>query len=143
VESRIRGNRRSHAGTGERHRRLPAAEHRTGCEEHYGHHSDGGNGRGQSSAIGSQRGLQHYGHRHGRRRSIGFLRDANPNAASGSRQQLQIAWQAEDTDGDRMVYNLSFRGEGEREWKMLKANTHETTFAWMVTRWPTANIFSR
>ncbi|MBI2681348.1 MAG: hypothetical protein HYX25_10145 [Candidatus Solibacter usitatus] len=44
-------------------------------------------------------------------------------------QQIQIAWQAEDADGDRLAYNLSFRGEGEQEWKLLKANTHDTTFA--------------
>jgi len=44
-------------------------------------------------------------------------------------QQVQIAWQAEDADGDRLVYNLSFRGEGEQEWKLLNANTHDTTFA--------------
>ncbi len=46
-------------------------------------------------------------------------------AARASGQQLAIAWQAEDSDGDRLVYNLQFRGEGEREWKTLKANLAE------------------
>ncbi len=42
--------------------------------------------------------------------------------ARASGQQLVIAWQAEDPDGDRLTYNVAFRGEGEREWKTLKAN---------------------
>jgi len=45
--------------------------------------------------------------------------------ARGSNSQLVLTWQAEDTDGDRMTYNIYFRGEGEREWKMLKANHTE------------------
>ncbi len=44
-------------------------------------------------------------------------------------QQLNISWQGEDPDGDRLVYSLWFRGEGERDWKLLKANMHENTFA--------------
>jgi hypothetical protein len=42
--------------------------------------------------------------------------------------QIQISWQADDPDGDRLIYNLYFRGEGEREWKLLKANMSENTF---------------
>jgi hypothetical protein len=44
-------------------------------------------------------------------------------------EQLQITWQAEDPDGDRMVYTLAFRGEGEREWKLLKSNLFENTYS--------------
>lgn len=33
---------------------------------------------------------------------------------------LWITWQAEDPDGDKLVYSLEFRGDGEREWKLLK-----------------------
>lgn len=43
-------------------------------------------------------------------------------------QHINISWQAEDTDGDRLVYTLSFRGEDEREWKLLRSNLHENTF---------------
>jgi hypothetical protein len=42
--------------------------------------------------------------------------------------QIQIAWQADDPDGDKLIYNLYFRGEGEREWKLLKANMIENTY---------------
>jgi len=44
-------------------------------------------------------------------------------------QQINISWQGEDPDGDRLVYSLWFRGEGEHEWKLLKANTHESAFS--------------
>jgi len=42
-------------------------------------------------------------------------------------QQINITWQAEDPDGDRLIYALYFRGEGEREWKLLKAQLRENT----------------
>ncbi|MEK7404291.1 MAG: hypothetical protein AAB225_04215 [Acidobacteriota bacterium] len=44
-------------------------------------------------------------------------------------EQLQITWQAEDADGDRMVYSLYFRGEDEREWKALKTNISENSYS--------------
>lgn len=44
-------------------------------------------------------------------------------------EQVQITWQAEDPDGDRLVYSLHFRGEEEREWKLLKANLSENTYS--------------
>ncbi|MGE5644894.1 MAG: hypothetical protein ACM336_03775 [Acidobacteriota bacterium] len=44
-------------------------------------------------------------------------------------EQLQVTWQADDPDGDRMVYSLYFRGEEEREWKLLRANLTENTYA--------------
>jgi hypothetical protein len=43
-------------------------------------------------------------------------------------QQIVVSWQAEDPDGDRLVYNLYFRGEDERQWKLLKGNLHESAF---------------
>ncbi|HWR52445.1 MAG TPA: hypothetical protein VN428_15140 [Bryobacteraceae bacterium] len=41
-------------------------------------------------------------------------------AMSRTGENLQITWQAEDPDGDRMVYAVYFRGEDEREWKLLR-----------------------
>jgi hypothetical protein len=63
--------------------------------------------------------------------------DAAPVASTGtptqtlsraSAQQLQIAWQADDPDNDKLVYQLDFRGDGEREWKTLRRNLHENTY---------------
>ncbi len=53
---------------------------------------------------------------------------------SGS-QQLQLAWQADDPDGDKLTYSVYFRGVGnpgqepEREWKLLKANLTDNAYA--------------
>jgi hypothetical protein len=43
----------------------------------------------------------------------------------GVSQQIQISWQTEDPDGDRLVYTLYFRGEEESQWKLLRANFTE------------------
>ncbi len=47
-----------------------------------------------------------------------------PRAAS---QQITVAWQAEDPDGDRLVYNVYFRGEDETQWKLLRGDTHDNS----------------
>lgn len=64
--------------------------------------------------------------------------DAAPPASAGTptqtasraaSQQINISWQAEDPDGDRLVYSLWFRGEDEHEWKLLRTNLHENSYA--------------
>jgi hypothetical protein len=45
-----------------------------------------------------------------------------------SGQQMQVIWQADDPDGDKLSYTLYFRGEDEREWKLLRANMSENTY---------------
>jgi hypothetical protein len=45
--------------------------------------------------------------------------------SSGS--QIQISWQADDADGDRLVYGVYFRGEDETQWKMLRTNMFENS----------------
>src|SRR5579872_129371 len=47
----------------------------------------------------------------------------------GGSQQTQIAWQADDPDGDRLIYTVYFRGEGEREWKLLKSNLYDNSLS--------------
>jgi hypothetical protein len=42
-------------------------------------------------------------------------------------QQITLVWQADDPDGDRLVYNVYFRGEDETQWKLLKAAVHENS----------------
>ena len=42
-------------------------------------------------------------------------------------QQLQISWQADDPDGDRLTYWLFFRGEDEQEWKLLRPAIFENS----------------
>jgi hypothetical protein len=45
----------------------------------------------------------------------------------GSGSQIQVTWQADDPDGDRLVYSLYFRGEDEKEWKLLRSNMSENS----------------
>jgi len=42
-------------------------------------------------------------------------------------QQITVTWQGEDPDGDRLVYNVYFRGDDETQWKLLKADLHENS----------------
>jgi hypothetical protein len=42
-------------------------------------------------------------------------------------QQITISWQADDPDGDRLIYNVYFRGGDEMQWKVLKSATHDTS----------------
>jgi hypothetical protein len=56
--------------------------------------------------------------------SAGTPTQTLPRAAA---QQITLTWQAEDPDGDRLVYNVYFRGEDESQWKLLRANTHDNS----------------
>jgi hypothetical protein len=42
--------------------------------------------------------------------------------------QLMISWQADDPDNDKLVYALWFRGEDEKEWKLIKNQLQENTY---------------
>ncbi len=44
-----------------------------------------------------------------------------------SAQQITVTWQAEDPDGDRLVYALYFRGDDETQWKLFKGDLHEAS----------------
>ncbi len=53
---------------------------------------------------------------------------ANAPAQTVSRglaQQIQITWQADDVDGEKLSYSVFFRGEDESQWKPLKTNIAE------------------
>ncbi len=43
-------------------------------------------------------------------------------------EQLVISWQAEDTDGDRLAFTLSFRGENERRWIDLRTDAGDSSY---------------
>lgn len=62
--------------------------------------------------------------------------EAGPSTLSGTptqtvsrglSQQIQLTWQADDSDGDRLVYAVWFRGEDETQWKVLRTNLQETS----------------
>jgi len=43
-------------------------------------------------------------------------------------QQITVSWQAEDPDGDRLVYTLYFRSEDATQWMVLKGGMHDNSF---------------
>lgn len=47
--------------------------------------------------------------------------------ARAALQQITLAWQADDPDNDRLVYNVYFRPEDETQWMVLKSGLHETS----------------
>ena len=51
---------------------------------------------------------------------------ATQTVSRGVSQQIQIVWQAEDADGDKLAYSLYFRAEDETNWKLLRGNMAES-----------------
>jgi len=41
--------------------------------------------------------------------------------------QTQVSWQADDPDGDRLVYSLYFRAEDETNWHLIRSRMFENT----------------
>jgi len=56
--------------------------------------------------------------------SAGTPTQTLPRASS---DQITVTWQAEDPDGDRLVYAIYFRGDEETQWKLLKGDMHENS----------------
>jgi len=63
--------------------------------------------------------------------------DAAPVSSTGTptqtlsratQQQLILSWQADDPDGDKLIYEVDFRGEGERDWIPLKKDLHDNAY---------------
>lgn len=44
-----------------------------------------------------------------------------------------FAWKAEDTDGDRLIYSLQYRREGETTWRDLRSGLSDPLFVWDTT----------
>ena len=44
-----------------------------------------------------------------------------------SQQQITVTWQADDPDGDRLVYNVYFRSEDESQWLPLRSGLHDNS----------------
>lgn len=47
-----------------------------------------------------------------------------------------IVWKAEDSNGDRLQYDVSYRREGETAWKVLKRGMWDPIFVWDTTSVP-------
>jgi len=47
-----------------------------------------------------------------------------------------VIWSAHDDNDDDLTYRLYFRGENEKEWKLLKDNLHEKYYSWDTSSMP-------
>jgi hypothetical protein len=54
-----------------------------------------------------------------------------------------IVWKAEDANGDRLQYDVSYRREGETAWKVLKRAIWDPIFVWDTTSVPDGTYFVR
>jgi hypothetical protein len=67
--------------------------------------------------------------------SVTVTDSADTNAAGtttqtlprAAQQQITVVWQADDPDGDRLVFSVYFRGADETQWKLLKADLHDSS----------------
>ncbi len=44
-------------------------------------------------------------------------------------QPLQVSWQADDPEADKLIYSLFFRSEDQRDWTLLRSDLTENTFS--------------
>jgi sugar lactone lactonase YvrE len=47
-----------------------------------------------------------------------------------------VLWTAHDDNDDELVYSLYYRGEGEKDWKLLKGDIHDDFYSWDTTSMP-------
>jgi hypothetical protein len=55
------------------------------------------------------------------------------NAERGARG---ARWRTSDPNGDTLEFKVEIRGQGEREWKLLKEELRDTKYSWDSTAWP-------
>lgn len=52
---------------------------------------------------------------------------ANQTASHLQTTQTQISWQADDPDGDKLVYSVYFRAEDAKDWQLVRSRMFENT----------------
>jgi hypothetical protein len=61
---------------------------------------------------------------------------SNPLQATKDRTAITVRWAAHDDDGDKLVYSLYLRGDGETVWRLLKARIEDEAYSFDATRIP-------
>jgi hypothetical protein len=54
-----------------------------------------------------------------------------------------VLWSSHDDNDDELVYRVYFRGENEKEWKLLKENLHEKYYSWDTSSMPDGAYYLR
>jgi hypothetical protein len=60
----------------------------------------------------------------------------NPIQATKDRTAITVRWAAHDDDGDKLIYALYLRGDGENVWRLLKDKIHDEAYSFDATRIP-------
>lgn len=61
---------------------------------------------------------------------------AGPLAGFKDRTAVTIRWAAHDSNGDQLVYDVYIRGDGEKDWRLLKAELKQTFYTFDSNRLP-------
>lgn len=69
---------------------------------------------------------------------INFTQNPNtePLAAVRDKDSITVRWMAHDDNGDKLAYTLYYRGEGERNWQLLKAKLARTYYTFNAVLLP-------
>ena len=59
-----------------------------------------------------------------------------PGQGSAQKGFQSVLWSSHDDNDDELVYRIYFRGENEKEWKLLKENLREKYYSWDTTSMP-------
>ena len=73
----------------------------------------------------------------GNSRQGGGKKSGKPPAGAAPPSSIwKVVWSAADANGDDLIYDLYYRGRGERNWKLLADDLTESSFSWMVDSAP-------
>ena len=59
-----------------------------------------------------------------------------PPQGTSQKGYQTVVWTAHDDNEDELRYSIYFRGENEREWKLLKDNLEQKHYSWDTTTFP-------
>jgi sugar lactone lactonase YvrE len=60
----------------------------------------------------------------------------SPPQGTRAKGYQAVLWTAHDDNGDHLVYKIYYRGEGEKDWKLLKDGIHENYYSWDTSSMP-------
>lgn len=68
-------------------------------------------------------------------------RFSSPPQGFLSKGYQTVVWTAHDENDDELIYSLYYRGEGEKDWKLLKDRIDEDFYSWDTTSMPDGSYY--
>jgi WD40 repeat protein len=69
--------------------------------------------------------------------------DSGPGQGTIQKGFQSVLWSSHDDNDDELVYRVYFRGENEKEWKLLKENLRDKYYSWDTTSMPDGAYYLR